>query len=75
MREHKDGSQFRGVALIVGEPGKFSVRLIEQKLPVLRSHDGAGSYASRDQAFEAADALVRRRGHDCTTECTGWVEP
>jgi len=77
LREHREAGQFRGVALVVGEPGRFCVRLIERDLPSPRFYDGPGNYPSRDLAFAAADAMARHRlkGHICTAACTEWVEP
>jgi hypothetical protein len=77
LREHRDAGHFRGVALVVGEPGRFCVRLIERDLPSHHSYEGAHSYPSRDMAFAAADALAshRLRGHVCSSACSEWVEP
>jgi hypothetical protein len=77
LREHKEAGHSRGLALVVGEAGRFCVRLIEEDLPWFRSHDGLHNYPSRDLAFAAADALARHRlmGHECSSACTEWVEP
>lgn len=77
QRQHKESGRVWGVARVLGEPGKFHVRLIEGDTPSGRLHEGLHYYASRDIAFAAADALVRHRlgHHVCCEACTGWDEP
>ena len=74
-RQHTEAGLIRGVARVVGEPGRFCVRLTEGYAS-RRSHEG-GLYATRDLAFAVADVLARHqlRGHRCSGACTGWVEP
>jgi hypothetical protein len=73
VRQHKEGRHLRGVVRVVGEPGRFCVRLTEGD-SLRRSHEG-GAYANRDLALAVADLLARRqlRGHVCGVACTGWV--
>jgi hypothetical protein len=81
LREHREAGDVRGVARVVGEPGRFSIRLTEGDPLRGRLYEGgrlyeAGlRYASPDMAFAAADALVRHRfgGHECNGACTDWV--
>jgi hypothetical protein len=77
MRQHSDAGHVRAVACVVGEPGRFLVRLTEGDATAYWSHEGLHYYDSRDIAFAAADALARHRlrGHECGAECSGWVEP
>jgi hypothetical protein len=77
LRQHSEAGRLRAVARVVGEPGRFFVRLTEgDATSRRRSHEG-GLYASRDLAFAVADALARHqlRGHQCGAACTGWLEP
>jgi hypothetical protein len=81
LREHREAGSVRGVARVVGEPGKFFVRLTEGNPTSGRLYEGGrlfeGSlyYCSPGMAFAAADALVRHRfaAHECSAACTGWV--
>jgi hypothetical protein len=77
LREHNEAGQVRAVARVVGEPGRFFVRLTEgDQTSRRRSHEG-GHYPSRDLAFAVADVLARHqlRGHECGAACTGWLDP
>lgn len=73
VRQHQEGGRVRGVVWVVGEPGRFRVRLTEGHSR-LRSHEG-GAYRNRDLALAVADLLARRqlRGHVCNVACTGWA--
>jgi len=77
MRQHSDAGHVRAVACVVGEPGRFLVRLTEGDAKRYWSHEGLHYYGSREIAFAAADALARHRleGHECGAECSEWVEP
>ena len=75
LREHSDGGNVRAVARVLGEPGKFVVRLTEGDPTSGRLYEGGLYYGSCGVALAAADALVRHRsgGHECSGACTGWV--
>jgi hypothetical protein len=81
LREHSESGSVRAVARVVGEPGKFFVRLTEGNPTLGRLYEGGRlfegflHYDSPDIAFAAADALVRQRfgPHKCSAACTGWV--
>jgi hypothetical protein len=77
LRRHSEGGRVRAVVQVIGEPGKFGVRLTEGDQASGRLHEGLHYYASRDIAFAAADALVRHRigHHECCDACTEWGEP
>jgi hypothetical protein len=77
MRQHSDAGHVRAVACVVGEPGRFLVRVTAGDAPACRFYEGLHYYGSREIAFAAADALARHRlgGHECGAECSGWVEP
>jgi hypothetical protein len=77
MRQHSEAGKVRAVACVVGEPGRFLVRLTEGNATSYRSHEGLHYYGSRDIAFSAAAVLThhRLRGHECGAECSKWVEP
>jgi hypothetical protein len=74
LRSHIEGGQVRAVVRVLGEPGRFGVRLTEGDPSSGRTHEGLHYYASKDVAFAAADALVRHRigNHECCDACTDW---
>jgi hypothetical protein len=74
LRQHSEGGVVRAVVHVVGEPGRFGVRLTEGDATSGRLHEGLHYYLSRDIAFAAADALVRHRigRHECCDGCTEW---
>jgi hypothetical protein len=76
LRRHSEFGRLRGVARVVGEPGRFHVRLTVGDAASRQPHEG-GLYASRDLAFAVADVLTRHqlRGHECGAACTGWLDP
>jgi hypothetical protein len=76
LREHSEAGRVRAVARVVGEPGRFCVRLTEGSASSRRPHEG-GLYSTRDLAFAVADVLARHqlRGHECGAACTGWLDP
>jgi hypothetical protein len=81
LREHREADSVRAVARVLGEPGRFFVRLTEGDPTSGRLFEGGRlyecslCYGSPNLAFAAADALVRHRfgGHQCSAACTGWV--
>jgi hypothetical protein len=75
LRQHKESRHVCGIALVVGEPGRFRVRLTEAE--PRRLHEAPHWYSSLDIAFAAADAFTRHRlgGHKCNAACSGWVDP
>jgi hypothetical protein len=76
IRRHSEAGHVRAVACVVGEPGRFLVRLTEGNATSYWSHEGLHCYGSRDIAFSAADAFAHHRlGHECGAECSEWVEP
>jgi hypothetical protein len=72
VRRHCDGVNLRGVARVVGEPGRFAVSVEGDSW---RPSAGGGSYSSSAFALAVADVLARRKlgGHVCGEACTGWA--
>jgi hypothetical protein len=74
LRQHHELGAILVVAMVGQETeGGFSVEL---SVPGMAATRTAGTvYASRETAFDAADALVRVvHGHSCGPICAGWIE-
>jgi hypothetical protein len=76
LRQHWEGIRIVAVTLVDSEGQGYRVQLSERDGPTRRSHVDGRSYAEPAIAFDAADALVRRRraGHACGASCTEWIE-
>ena len=75
LRQHCEGGRVILVVRVSNEKAGYTITLLEPgRTPGVETI--ATSYASRETAFGAADAIVRSRygAHACGSLCSGWTE-